>query len=443
MTCRRLYFQASETILFTTVRHTWAVLLGNTVIWFGTGMLFILVVVRGREAGFSTQSIGLMQSSYQVGWLLAAILIPFLIRHVGHVRVFASVAALGSAVILTHLLYINEYAWIAERLVMGICTAGLMVTTESWLNDMSDNQNRGRTFAMYTIISWGAPVVGIWLLRFGDINSSFFFLLTSVVISVGAIPVLLSASRTPSLIETERFSIMRLYRITPVGVIGTLLAGLCHGGLYASAAIYGVAMELSVAQISSLSAIALVTGVVLQWPIAMISDRIDRRVLLVFSAALASAPALFFSFFGELSIAQIYLAVGAMGAFVLGLYSQCVAHVNDHLKPNQIVSAAGALVLTYGIGYALSPVIIGTLLHYTPRSFFWVNAFFSGVLALFVLYRMSQRQAIEDQGDMIPVSTASPYSTVVSAAEEWSEETQLEQSSEYDSISGVEEEEEE
>ena len=403
-------------------------------------MLYILVVVRAREAGFSTQSIGFMQSSYQVGWLIAAVLIPFLIRHVGHVRVFATVAALGSAVILTHLLYINEFAWIAERLVMGICTAGLMVATESWLNDMSENKNRGKTLAVYTILTWGAPVVGIWLLRFGNIYDGFFFLLASVVVSIGAIPVLLSASRTPSLIEVERFSIRKLYLITPLGVVGTLLAGLCHGGLYASGAIYGVALDLSVAEISSLSAIALLVGVLLQWPIAILSDRMDRRVLLVITAGLATVPSIYFSMRPVLSITEVYIAVGMMGAFILGLYSQCIAHVNDHLKPSQVVSAAGALVLTYGIGYAIAPLVIGFLLPLSPRYFFWVNGFCTGFLALFVLYRMTRTEAVVDQGELIPVSTASPYGTVVSAAEEWSDKTPLEQNSTYDTTVGIEDE---
>lgn len=419
-------------------QHTWAILLGNSILWFGTGMLYILVVVRAKEAGFSTESIGFMQSSYQVGWLIAAVLIPYLIRHVGHVRVFATVAALGSAVILTHLLYINEYAWIAERLVMGVCTAGLMVTSESWLNDMSENHNRGKTLAVYTIISWGAPVIGIWLLRYGDITSSFFFLLTSVMVSIGAVPVLLSASRTPSLIETERFSIFRLYKITPLGVVGTLLAGLCHGGLYASASIYGVTIDLSVAEISTLSAIALVVGVLLQWPIAIISDRIDRRKLLVITAALATAPAWYFSTYQSLSVTEVYIAVGTMGAFVLSLYSQTIAHVNDHLKPSQIVSAAGALVLTYGIGYAITPLLIGVLLPYSPRFFFWVNGFCTGFLAIYVLYRMTRTEAVEDQGEMILVSTASPYATVVSTAEEYGDAETFSVSSEYDNISGIE-----
>ena len=167
---------------------------------------------------------------------MAAIIIPSLIHRVGHIRVFAAVAALGSGVILMHLLLIEEISWAVERIFMGICTAGLMIVAKSWLNDMCDNKGRGKILAVYTIISWGAPVIVMWLLRFGDISSSFFFLLASIIISIGVLPILLSASRTPSLINVERFNLRKLYEITPVGVIGTFLSGLCHGAFFVAMA---------------------------------------------------------------------------------------------------------------------------------------------------------------------------------------------------------------
>jgi MFS family permease len=421
-----------------TFRQTSALLLGTSILFLGTGMLYTLVVVRATTAGFSTGAIGVMQSSYQVGWLIAAMLIPFLIRRVGHIRVFAVVAALGSAVILMHVVLVDELAWIVERMVMGICTAGLMVAAESWLNDMATNRDRGKTLAMYTILSWGAPVVGVWLLRFGDINSDLFFLIASVIISLGVIPILITASRTPNLIETERFSIRQLYKITPLGVVGTFLSGLCHGGFFATVALYAAASGLGVREISNTNAIALGAGVFLQWPIALLSDRFDRRLVLACTAGLAAIPAMVFATVSDLSVFGVYFAVACMSAFLLSLYSQCVAHTNDYLKPSQIVSASGSLVLIYGIGFALTPVVIGMLLSYSTRWFFWVNGLCAAGLASFVVYRMLRREPLENQGDMVPVATASPYSTVVTSVDEWAEgQSGLATSSDYDKEDGL------
>ena len=409
--------------MFANLKNTATLFLGIAILFCATGLLFVLVVVRAKEAGFSTQAIGLLQSSYQVGWLIAAVLIPQLIHRVGHIRVFAAMTALGSAVILLQILHIDELSWILDRLVMGVCTAGLIVVSESWLNEMSSNSERGRNLAIYTIVSWGAPIVGIWMLRFGEASNDQFFLLASVLISLAAIPLLLSATKTPVLIEMARISLKKLYRITPLGVIGTLLSGMCHGAFFGITPLYGSIIGLELAQISTLISLGLFSGIALQWPIALASDRYDRRIVIIVTASMAALPALYFAFTGTSNILQQYIAVSMMGAFTLGLYSQCIAHANDHLEPSQVVPTAGLLVLVYGSGFAVVPVIMGQLMAASPDYYFIVNGSLTALLAVFTIYRMIRSESVEDQGEMINVPTGSPYSTVVRAAEEWAEET--------------------
>jgi len=404
------------------LKNTAMLFLGIGILFLSAGMLFVLVVVRAKDAGFSTEAIGLLQSSYQVGWLIAAVFIPRLIHRVGHIRVFAAMAALGSAVILLQILHIDEIAWILDRLVMGICIAGLMVVSESWLNEMSENQDRGRNLAIYTIVSWGAPVIGIWLLRFGEPSSNEFFVLASVLISLAAIPLLLSVMPTPQIIETVRFSLRKLYKITPLGVTGTLLSGLCHGAFFGMVPLYGAELGLDLQQISNLTALALFSGIVLQWPIALASDRYDRRFVLITTSSLAALPALYFAFLDTMDITQQYIAVALMGAFTLSLYSQCITHANDHLESSEIVSAAGLLVLVYGTGFALVPILMGQLIAIAPNYYFIANGLLTTALAGYTLYRTICSEAVVDQGEMIYVSTASPYSTVVRAVEEWADE---------------------
>ena len=408
-----------------TFRQTAALLFGITILTLGMGMLYVLIVVRAREAGFSSEWIGIIQSAYQIGWLVAAVIIPPLIHKVGHIRVFAAVAALGSGVILMHLLLVEEISWAVERIFMGICTAGLMIVAESWLNDMSDNKGRGKILAVYTIISWGAPVVGMWLLRFGDINSSFFFLLSSIIISIGVLPILLSASRTPSLINVERFNLRKLYEITPVGVVGTFLSGLCHGAFFAAVAIYATSLELSVREVTNINALAILIGVLLQWPLGLLSDRYDRRTVLIACAALTALSASLFGMYASMEVATIYVAVSCMSAFSLGLYSQCISHANDNLNPSQIVSATGSLVLVYGVGYAITPVISGFLISQSPVYFYWVIGACAMLLATFVTYRTIQKAPQGHQGELVAMASASPYTSVVIAAEEWAGDTEM------------------
>ena len=408
------------------LKNTATLFLGIAILFFAGGLLFVLVVVRAREAGFSTQAIGLLQSSYQVGWLIAAVVIPNLIHRVGHIRVFAAMAALASAVILLQILHIDELAWVLERLVMGVCIAGLMVVSESWLNEMSDNSERGRNLAIYTIVSWGAPIAGIWILRFGEPSDDQFFILASVLISLAAIPLLLSVTQTPTLIESARFGLKKLYRITPLGTIGTLLSGMCHGAIFGMTPLYGSIIGLDLSQISTLVSLALFSGIVLQWPIALASDRYDRRIVIITTTSLAALPALYFAVWGTQDIVQQYFAVSMMGAFTLSLYSQCIAHANDHLEPGQVVPAAGLLVMVYGSGFALIPIIMGQLMAISPNYYYVSNGLLTATLAAYTLYRMLRSESLEEQGELIHLPTGSPYSTVVRAAEEWSEEAETE-----------------
>ncbi len=407
--------------MFAKLKNTATLFLGIAILFFAAGLLFVLVVVRAKEAGFSTQAIGLLQSSYQVGWLIAAVFIPRLIHRVGHIRVFAAMTALGSAVILLQILHIDELSWILDRLVMGVCIAGLMVVSESWLNEMSENSERGRNLAIYTIVSWGAPVAGIWMLRFGEPSNDQFFILASVLISLAAIPLLLSITQSPTLIETARFSLKKLYRITPLGATGTLLSGMCHGAFFGMTPLYGSIIGMDISQISTLTALALFSGIVLQWPIALMSDRYDRRIVMMTTAALAAIPALYFAIFGTPGLIHQYIAVSMMGAFTLSLYSQCIAHANDHLESSQIVPAAGLLVLVYGSGFAVIPIIMGALMASASNYYFIVNGLLTATLATYTFYRTIRSESLEDQGEMINLPTGSPYSTVVRAAEEWAE----------------------
>ena len=400
------------------LKNTATLFLGIALLFFSGGMIFVLLVVRAKEAGFSTQAIGVLQTSYQVGWLIAAVYIPRLINRVGHIRVFAAMTAIGSAIILLQILHIDEISWILERLVMGVSIAGLMVVAESWLNEMSNNTDRGRNLAIYTIVSWGAPIAGIWILRFGQPTDDKFFILASVLVSLAAIPLLLSATKSPKLIKITGFGLKKLLRITPLGVTGTLLSGMCHGAFFAMIPLYGSVTGLDLAKVSTLTSLGLLSGIILQWPIALASDKYDRRIILMITAFMAALPAGYFAMVGATSIMQQYISVSIMGAFTLSLYSQCISHANDHLEPTQVVPAAGLLVLIYGTGFASIPILMGQLMAISPNYFYIVNGVLAASLALYTFYRTLRSESLEDQGEMLNVPTGSAYSTVIRAAEE-------------------------
>lgn len=314
--------------------------------------------------------------------------------------------------IQSHLLLIDPWLWTIERLVMGVCTAGLMIVTESWLNDLASNKSRGKILAVYTILSWGGPVLGMYLLNFGDITTVFFFLVASILLSIAAIPILLTATQTPEFLQVERINVAKLYTLVPVAVIGAFFSGMIHGSFFGAVSIYGLAEGLTAGQTAKLSAVALGSGILIQWPLALLSDRYDRRKILAATSLFAGIPAIFFAMKGTLSLPAIYSAVAIFGCFSMGLYSQCIAHANDHLESHQIIPATGTLILIYGTGFAITPFLTSLLIDLSSGYFLLINGILTLLLTLYVIYRVIKKDALEEKGEMVPVSTISPYASI-------------------------------
>ncbi|MCH7942074.1 MAG: MFS transporter [Proteobacteria bacterium] len=394
------------------IAATWALLLGMALLMIGNGLQASLVGLRATLEGFSTTTTGLVMSGFYVGFMLGSILTPMALRRVGHVRVFAALAALGSIAALVHAVYVEPVSWTLMRILTGLCYAGLYVVAESWLNDRATNQTRGRLLSVYVVISLGGMGIGQLLLNLASVGGFELFILASILLSVAVVPILLSAGPTPSFTATARLGLRRLYAISPLGVIGTMGTGLANGVLIGMGAVFGGKAGLSAAQISLFMGAMFLGGVLLQWPIGRLSDRFDRRLVITFVTFLAAFAALGAIVLSGISETGLYIFIALLGGLSLPLYSLCIAHANDHLEPSQMIAASASLVLVMGIGASLGPLTAGALMSVVgPNGYFWCLAVVHGAIGVFALYRMTMRPAVplDDQALCVPItSQASP-----------------------------------
>ena len=400
------------------IAATWALLLGMALLMIGNGLQASLVGLRATLEGFSTTTTtGLVMSGYYIGFMLGSILTPPALRRVGHVRVFAALAALASTAALVHAVWVEPVSWILMRILTGLCYAGLYVVAESWLNDRATNETRGQLLSVYVVISLGGMGAGQLLLNVASVGGFELFILASVLVSVAVVPILLSAGPTPTFTASSRLGLMRLYRISPLGVIGTMGTGLANGVLIGMGAVYGNRAGLSAAEISLFMGAMFLGGVVLQWPIGRLSDRFDRRRIITLVTFLAALAALAASAMPGLSEAGLLVLIALLGGLSLPLYSLCIAHANDHLEPSQMIAASAALVLVMGIGASLGPLTAGALMSVVgPNGYFWCLAVVHGAIGVFALYRMTMRPAVplDDQTPVMPItSQASPVAATV------------------------------
>jgi len=382
------------------LRNSWALLLGMLLLMLGNGLQGTLLGVRGSMEGFSATQMSVVMSAYFLGFLGGSRMAPEMIRRVGHVRVFAALGSLISAVLILYAAAPDPWAWTAMRVLIGFCYSGVYVTAESWLNNAATNENRGKALSLYMIVQMAGIVAAQGLLVLGDPGGFILFVVSSVMVSVAFLPILLSVTPAPVFQTTRPMSLRALLRISPLGTVGMLLSGGVFAAMFGMSAVYATQVGLSVAQVSGFVSSIFLGGLVCQYPLGWLSDRMDRRVLIV---ALA----------GGAGLALLLPVVHAPGfalllglGFVLGgatnpLYSLLLSYTNDFLGPEDMAAASSGLIFVNGIGAIAGPLVMGRAMDlYGANAFFGYVALLMLSVALYGLWRMTRRPtvALEDQG---------------------------------------------
>lgn len=381
--------------LFTALRATWPLLLGVAILVLGNGLQGSLLGVRAGLEGFADSQTGLIMAGFYAGFLMGSLAVPGLVQRVGHVRVFGALASLASAAVLLHAIWLSVPGWIVIRLVTGFCFAGLYIVCESWLNDRATNETRGQLLAVYMVIVTGGMAAGQYLLTLADPGGFVLFALISILVSICLLPMMLGASSQPGFLAPQAMTLKRLIAVSPAGTFGTFLAGLAHSVLLTLSVVYAARIGFDVTDIANFMAAMLMGGVLLQLPIGRLSDGMDRRRIILALSIIAAIACVLLPWQENTSIWRAILAAAAIGGMSFPLYAICVAYVNDYLQPQEMVGASSGLYVIYGVGATIGPLLAGPLMQvFGPAGFSLYLAIAHGILAAFVVYRMTVREAI-------------------------------------------------
>lgn len=320
----------------------------------GSGALPALLGIRLNEAGHAAPVIGMLGTAYFVGLTIGSIAVFRPIARAGHIRAFAAFVSLFSASTLAYSIGQSVPYWIALRLIDGFCVAGVFVCLESWLNDQAPPERRGATLAFYMMALYGGQAVSQALLGTEEGNPRLPFVIASLVLSLTVIPVALTRMTGPKIEQQKTFPLRQLYATSPLGLVGAAVTGLMLGAFYGMGAIHAARVGMSNLVIATFMGSVIAGGVALQWPLGKLSDRFDRRVVIVLCFAAALVICLAMSVVVEPSL---FIGLGALfGGFAFALYPLCVAHTNDHLAQSERTGATGGLILAYSVGAAAGPM---------------------------------------------------------------------------------------
>ena len=405
------------------LRNAWALLLGIMLLMLGNGMQGTLLGIRGSIEHFTTLQMSIVMSAYFVGFLFGSRMAPEMIRRVGHVRVFAALGSMISAVIIMYAVAPNWIAWTAMRVLIGFSFSGVYITAESWLNSASTNETRGQALSLYLIMQMVGIILAQILLNVGDPSGFILFVIPSILVSLAFTPILLSVAQAPAFESTKPLSFRRLYEASPLGCVGMFLLGGVFSAQFGMASVWGTQAGLTVKEISIFVAFIYVGGLVLQYPIGWFSDRMDRRRIVLGLSAVGAVvlmvPIVWSALFGAVPFTVLVIVGAAGGGISNPLYSLLVAYVNDYLDNSDMAAASAGLIFINGLGAISGPLITGWIMAQVgPNGFFLFMAVLFAFLAGYTAYRMKRRRHTpESQGSFTPMSPNSSVIAVEAALE--------------------------
>ncbi len=384
--------------MFAAVAPVAALLLSAAFLLTGHGLQGTLLPVRAGLEAYSPFDISVLGSSYFVGFVLGCIAGPLMVRRAGHVRTFLAMVGIASSVCLVHALLLTPTIWWVMRAATGMCLAVLYMVIESWLNERSSNENRGVIFSLYVIINLTVMTVGQMMLVFADPAEFVLFAVASILVSLAAVPIAFTRFSAPEPVETVKLDLVGLYRSSPVGFLGCLATGMAIGTFWALGPLFAQSGGGGAEIVAYFMSAAVVGGAVSQWPIGRLSDRLDRRWVLVAACVAAGLVGLGLSAAGTADT-RMMIGIGFLfGAFAFPVYTLCVAHTNDHVDPDKYVQTAGTLLLLYGLGAAAGPLIASFVIEVIGvRVLFAYVAVIYAVTTAFTLYRMMRRPPMREE----------------------------------------------
>jgi MFS family permease len=350
----------------------------------GLALLGTSLGLRAVQENYSDSTIGLIMASYFAGFIIGSYVCPGLIRHIGSIRCYAALAAIASACAFMHTLLVSPIAWAALRCISGICMVGLYMVVESWLNGTTTSARRGQVFAVYVIVTLSAQAIGQLLLLLDSDAHTIAFGLAATFFSLGLVPVALTRLPQPVPVETPPLQTRGLLALAPLSAVGALIAGLVTGAFFGLGAVYASRIGLPPAQVAVFMLALISGGVLLQWPIGHLSDRYDRRRVLLavaiagmLASVLAALTARFAGFWG-------YLPLVAVGGMIFSIYALSLAYLNDRIHSHAALEASRVILLVFGIGAFAGPIIGGLSMElFGPVGLFFHAAFCLALLALY------------------------------------------------------------
>jgi MFS family permease len=384
-----------------------AILFSAAIFIAGNGLIGTLIPVRASLAGFSNGTLGLIGSTYYIGFVAGCFAGPRLFARVGHSRTFAVCAGIAAATTLLQSIFVSATVWIVMRCGFGFAAASLYMVIESWLNERATPEARGRIFATYMTVNYASLIVGQMLFSSNKPTSFTLFDLTAALYALCLIPVGLTLLPQPQATVVPKLRPLRLFRISPVGVIGCIAVGLANSALWAWAPIFAQDHGLTRAWLSTFMSVLTLGGAAVQLPLGRLSDHMDRRLVILGICIASAAVGVVMYLFAGSGRTDLLILIGIFGVAALPFYGLSVAHANDRIPRESFVEASATLLMLNALAACFGPSIAAQVIDiWGSGALFLYTAAIHAGMSGFIIYRLVVGQAFigetRDKFEMMP-----------------------------------------
>ena len=410
--------------MWSAIKSISSLLLSFCMLLLGNGMISTLLGIRSKLEGFSTEITGVIMTGFSIGLLLGALYAVRVVAAVGHIRAFAAFASIMSVAVLAHVLFIDPLSWFVLRVIAGFCMAGMVMVVESWVNERATNKNRGQILSLYMMSNYLGAGIGQFLLLAGDPAQFQLFILASMVYSFALVPILLTRASAPQPSSRQRMKFKALFAISPVGVLGTICAGMLNSSLNGMGAVFAKEIGLSIVEVTTFMAAAILGGMLLQFPIGHLSDKFDRRTVLILTSASAALAASGVIWATGQSVAILFFSATIYGAICYTIFPLSTSQVNDLAPPDKLVQVSAGLIIAYGIGASIGPTLAAQAMGaFGPKGLFYFLIWINVILVTVTTIRIIQRdRGAKEKAPFMPlgghgVSSKQLYTVAISSDE--------------------------
>jgi MFS family permease len=397
-----------------------ALLLGFGLMQVGNTLQGTLLSVRGGIEAFSPAQIGAVGAGFWVGIVFGSLRCGRLIQSVGHIRAFVALGAIASTAPLLHLLVLDPTAWVVTRALTGFCFSGLFIVVESWLNSAATDETRGQILSVYAMTGLFAGIIGQLLLPASDPAGFRPFCIIAIIIAFALVPIALTRAVAPAHEDGGvRINLRGLYRQSPFGLVAACLCGVTTSAFFTLGPIFAQRRGLDTVGVAAFMASGTLGSFLMAWPLGWLSDRLDRRLVII-GAAVTAAVTLFMMMELVPNDAPhwiLYLCVALFGGTIVPTYSIVMAHVNDAVGKGEFVAASGGLLIVQGVGAAVGPVIGGLAMSALAQGLSYMLIATQMLIAVWGVYRLTRRPAPPEthKGPFL-VEPAVPVGTTLESA---------------------------